>query len=70
MDKGGDIVGKLVDLTGKTFGQLTVLERVKIPGEHESHWRCICTCGNEIIVIAGNLKRGTTQSCGCTAHQR
>lgn len=63
-------MGKLIDLTDKTFGQLTVLERVKIVGEHESNWRCRCTCGNEVIVIAGNLKRGTSQSCGCTAHQR
>lgn len=63
-------MGRLVDLTGKVFGQLTVLERVKIPREHESHWLCRCTCGNEVVVVAGNLKRGTTQSCGCTAHKR
>lgn len=63
-------MGKFIDLTGQVFGQLTVLERVKIPGEHESNWKCRCTCGNEVIVIAGNLKRGTSQSCGCTAHQR
>lgn len=63
-------MGRLVDLVGKTFGQLTVIERVKIPGEHESHWRCKCTCGNETIVIASNLKRGTSQSCGCTAHEK
>ena len=63
-------MGKLIDLTGKVFGQLTVLERVKLPGENESNWRCRCTCGNEVVVIAGNLKRGTSQSCGCTAHQR
>ena len=63
-------MSRVVDLTGQVFGQLTVLERVKIPGENESHWRCVCTCGNEVVVIAGNLKRGTTKSCGCTAHQR
>ena len=63
-------MGKLVDLTGRIFGQFTVIERVKIPGEHESHWKCKCTCGNEIIVIAGNLKKGTSKSCGCTAHER
>lgn len=63
-------MGRVVDLTGRVFGQLTVLERVKIPGEHESHWRCVCTCGNEIVALAGNLKSGNTQSCGCTAHQR
>ena len=63
-------MGRLVDLTGQVFGQLTVLERVKIPGEHESHWKCVCTCGNEIIVLAGNLKSGNIQSCGCTAHKK
>ena len=63
-------MGRLVDLTGKTFGQLTVLERIKIVGEHESNWRCRCSCGNETTVVAGNLKRGTTQSCGCTAFER
>lgn len=63
-------MGKLVDLTGQVFGQLTVIERVKFPGEHESHWKCMCTCGNDIIAIAGNLKRGQTQSCGCTAYDR
>lgn len=63
-------MGKLIDLTGKVFGQLLVLERVKLPGEHESNWKCRCTCGNETIVVAGNLKKGTSQSCGCTAHKR
>lgn len=63
-------MGKVVDLTGRVFGQLTVIERVKFPYEHESHWRCKCTCGNEIVAIAGNLKKGQTQSCGCTAHER
>lgn len=67
---GGGLVGKFVDLTGRIFGQLTVLERVKLQGEHESHWKCRCTCGNETVVIAGNLKKGQTQSCGCTASKR
>lgn len=61
---------KVVDLTGKIFGQLTVIERVKVPGENESHWKCKCSCGKEVIVIAGNLKKGQSQSCGCTAHKR
>ena len=63
-------MGKLIDLSGQTFGQLTVIERVKVAGEHESNWRCICTCGNETVVVAGNLKKGTSKSCGCTAHER
>lgn len=30
-------MSRLVDLTGKVFGQLIVLKRVKIEGENESH---------------------------------
>ena len=63
-------MGTLIDLSGKTFGQLVVLERVKIPNENESHWRCRCTCGKETVVLGGNLKSGNTKSCGCTSSER
>lgn len=63
-------MSRLVDLTGKVFGQLTVIERVKIEGENESHWLCQCTCGNKKVVLAGNLKSGNTTSCGCTAIEK
>ena len=57
-------MGKLVDLVGKTFGYLTVLERAKnrktIPA-----WKCICKCGNITEVIGAHLKNGHTKSCGC-----
>ena len=63
-------MSRLVDLTGKVFGQLTVLERVKIEGENESHWLCQCTCGNKKVILAGNLKSGNTTPCGCTAIEK
>ena len=54
------------DLSGLRFGRLTVLE---LTGERKSNggavWHCICDCGDELPVSAGNLKRGTTVSCGC-----
>lgn len=28
-------------------------------------WKCICDCGNKRIINSGNLKNGTTKSCGC-----
>lgn len=56
----------LKDLTGKTFGRLTVLGRV--PSDRGGvYWRCRCSCDdhNETIVTASHLLSGHTTSCGC-----
>lgn len=51
------------NLTGKTFGRLTVLSPVR---RDVWKWLCICTCGNTTEVQTSNLgARGGTQSCGC-----
>jgi hypothetical protein len=32
---------KLIDLTGQTFGLLTVLERdISVPDKNHSYWKC------------------------------
>jgi|ERR1035437_1728445 hypothetical protein len=55
---------KLIDLTGQPFNRLTVLKRIKkIPDQ--THWECVCTCGNIVVVKADHLKSGHTRSCGC-----
>ncbi len=28
-------------------------------------WLCLCDCGNKSLVISGNLKSGSSSSCGC-----
>lgn len=53
-----------VDLTGKQFGRLIVLNRVSNRNDKVC-WLCRCSCGNETIVYATNLSRGDTRSCGC-----
>lgn len=55
---------RFVDLTGKRYGKLIVLERSN-DGKRIIRWVCRCDCGNETIVQGGNLKNGHTQSCGC-----
>lgn len=61
---------KTYDLTGQTFGKLTVLEKdiEKSKQLQKSYWFCKCSCGNpKIKSIYGNhLKTGATQSCGCS----
>jgi hypothetical protein len=57
------------DLTGETFGRLTVIckaESKKFPcGSTQAQWLCHCDCGNDCLVLAGNLRQRNTQSCGC-----
>lgn len=62
-------MGKFIDLTGKKFNQLTVLERdtSRKPG-HGAYWRCQCDCGKIITVGTDCLNAGQI-SCGCHAHK-
>ena len=61
---------KLCDLTGKRFGNLTVLSRaddyITPKGCHKTQWLCKCVCGKRIITLATHLKSGHTSSCGCS----
>ena len=52
------------DLTGKTFGKLTVLQRSP-KKERKIYWDCECECGNHITVVGDALRQGIQLSCGC-----
>jgi len=53
------------DLTGMTFGQLTVVEVSGTDKRRETLWLCNCACGGHAHVPASNLRSGRTSSCGC-----
>lgn len=59
-----------IDETGKKYGRLTVLEYVGTNEKKHALFRCICDCGNEVIVKGRNLRTGHTQSCGCYCRDR
>lgn len=61
---------RFCDLTGKRYGRLTVIKRVYKEGDKKTYWMCKCDCGNETVVLASNLKRGHTTSCGCLKIER
>lgn len=50
-------------MEGRKFGRLTALYAE--PEAGRDAWLCECDCGNSAHVDAGNLRRGTTRSCGC-----
>lgn len=54
-----------LNLEGQNFGRLVVVSRVENNKHGRTRWLCQCTCGNEKIVGARELKNGDTTSCGC-----
>jgi hypothetical protein len=59
-------MSQAIDLTGKTFGWPTVIERA--PPEHRAaHWLCRCNCSPtaRVVVRSDSLVQGRTKSCGC-----
>ena len=66
--------GRLLDLTGQTFGHLKAIELMprdfndKLTGSR--YWKCKCDCGNIHYVTTNRLTSGAVQSCGCTSVSR
>ena len=63
-------MGAFINLLGQRFGRLTVIERMPNNIRKQAMWKCVCDCGKEVIVVAGHLRSGHTQSCGCYGHER
>lgn len=60
---------RIEDLTGQTFGLLTVIQRAE-SRNGRTRWLCRCACGGEKEVAARDLKAGRVKSCGCLRHNR
>jgi len=56
------------DITGKTYGALTVIEpdfeATKNHRGNGTYWKCICSCGRIVSVYANSLKDGRQVTCG------
>lgn len=62
-------MGNFIDLTGRKFGRLTVIERTA-NRNGKPHWFCRCECGKEVVVAGVNLRSGNTVSCGCYRNEQ
>lgn len=64
-------MSRLIDLRGKRFGRLMVVERVENrSGCANARRLCICDCGKETKVLGTTLRRGESQSCGCLRREQ
>lgn len=61
-----------ISLIGQKFGRLTVIDFDHKDATNKTYWLCECACSdrNKVVVYSGNLKSGTTRSCGCLARER
>ena len=50
---------------GEKYNSLLILERY----DH-IRWKCLCDCGNEIILSESELKYGRRKSCGCQQNRK
>lgn len=57
-----------LNLTNQRFGRLVAIEPAGSNSQGNAMWRCLCDCGNEIVVNSQRLKSGHTKSCGCLGH--
>lgn len=55
----------MINLIGKKFGRLVVIQFANKNKSRKFLWLCECNCGNRTIVQDSNLKNGHTKSCGC-----
>lgn len=60
----------MIDLTGRSFGRLSVLGLAERSPAGKVRWRCSCECGGSATVMTDALKSGKTQSCGCLQKER
>jgi hypothetical protein len=61
---------KKLNLVGKRFGRLLVLEEAGRNRLSKVLWRCMCECNKIIIVKADSLLNGHTMSCGCLRKEK
>jgi hypothetical protein len=57
-------VGK-INLKGRRFGMLVVIEEIKERSHVRVLWRCLCDCGQFTKSSTANLTGGLSRSCGC-----
>ena len=57
---------KSKDILGQKFGKLRVVEKLPESNKFNRNlYRCLCDCGNGIVLPSGSILSGHTSSCGC-----
>lgn len=52
-------------MTGLRYGRLVGVSFAHKSRSGHAHWLFLCDCGNEVVAAGGNVRSGSTASCGC-----
>lgn len=63
-------MGKTIEMIGRRFNRLLVLQRASNSKTDQIQWGCLCDCGNRVVVRGTCLRNGHTNSCGCVKRTR
>lgn len=58
-----------LELKGRRFGRLQVLDRAPPGKRRGSYWKCLCDCGTLHTAFVQDLVTGGTSSCGCLSKE-
>lgn len=64
-----------IDLKDTIFGRLKVIgksdvRKIYTGGQYIRKWKCVCICGNRVLVGGQSLRTGNAQSCGCLQKEK
>lgn len=59
-----------IDLSGKRFGRLTVINVADRTTSGTIRWDCVCDCGGRTKATTSSLRNGNVTSCGCYGRER
>jgi len=55
----------VIDLTGKSFGYWTVIDRGPNDKRQQAFWNCVCLCGAVCLIRGADLRKYHSTNCGC-----
>lgn len=58
-------MSKVIDITGQTFGNITILKRVESDKDGRAQFLYRCACGKEKVGRSKDIRNGRIISCGC-----
>jgi hypothetical protein len=58
-----------INLIGRRFGRLVVVDRAAELRQAYACWRCRCSCGGSTIAPSKHLLGGNARSCGCLGRE-
>ena len=61
---------KIKDISNQKFGYITAISPTNDRRNGNVIWKCICSCGNSVLIVCYDLVGGKTKSCGCLNTQR